>query len=46
MDVANIELGQLKSLGITTPVSTVHTWVMIRDNPILCAASFVGANAQ
>ncbi|KAG5644644.1 hypothetical protein DXG03_008026 [Asterophora parasitica] len=38
--------GYLKSVGVTTPVSTVHTWVAIRDNPALCGADFVGANAH
>lgn len=39
-------LGYLGSVGVTTPVSTVHTWVNIRANPALCGADFVGANAQ
>ncbi|KAG6905208.1 hypothetical protein DXG01_004171 [Tephrocybe rancida] len=34
------------SVGVTTPVSTVHTWVAIRDSPALCGADFVGANAH
>jgi len=38
--------GYLGSVGVTTPVSTVHTWVNIRDNPALCGADFVGANAH
>lgn len=38
--------GYLGSVGVTTPVSTVHTWVEVRDNPTLCGADFVGANAQ
>jgi hypothetical protein len=38
--------GYLGSIGVTTPVSTVHTWVFIRDNPSMCGADFVGANAQ
>ncbi|KAF8896659.1 glycoside hydrolase superfamily [Infundibulicybe gibba] len=38
--------GYLGSVGVTTPVSTVHVWVTIRDNPILCGADFVGANAH
>ncbi|KAF8957212.1 glycoside hydrolase superfamily [Flammula alnicola] len=38
--------GYLASIGVKIPVSTVHTWVMIRDNPTLCGADFVGANAQ
>ncbi|KAF8200195.1 glycoside hydrolase superfamily [Pholiota molesta] len=46
MQQVNSVRSQLKSLGITTPVSTVHTWVMIRDNPTLCTADFVGANAH
>ncbi|KAF5327715.1 hypothetical protein D9619_004676 [Psilocybe cf. subviscida] len=38
--------GYLGSVGVSTPVSTVHTWVEIRDNPALCGADFVGANAH
>ncbi|KAG6828058.1 hypothetical protein H0H92_009487 [Tricholoma furcatifolium] len=38
--------GYLQSVGVTTPVSTTHVWVTIRDNPILCSADFVGANAH
>ncbi|KAF8167589.1 glycoside hydrolase superfamily [Crassisporium funariophilum] len=38
--------GYLRSLGISTPVSTVHTWVRIRDEPALCGADFVAANAH
>ncbi|PFH48484.1 glycoside hydrolase family 17 protein [Amanita thiersii Skay4041] len=38
--------GYLGSVGVTTPVSTVHTWVNIRDHPELCGADFVGANAH
>ncbi|KAJ7133476.1 glycoside hydrolase superfamily [Mycena epipterygia] len=38
--------GYLNSIGITVPVSTVHTWVEIVNNPILCQADFVGANAH
>ncbi|KAH9481813.1 Cell surface mannoprotein MP65 [Psilocybe cubensis] len=38
--------GYLGSVGVTTPVSTVHTWVDIRNNPALCGADFVGANAH
>ncbi|KAF9532710.1 glycoside hydrolase superfamily [Crepidotus variabilis] len=38
--------GYLGSVGVTTPVSTVHTWVNIRANPALCGADFVGANAH
>ncbi|KAG5640278.1 hypothetical protein DXG03_009556, partial [Asterophora parasitica] len=36
----------LKSVGVTTPVSTAHNWVAIRTNPVLCGADFVGANAH
>ncbi|TFK30240.1 glycoside hydrolase [Coprinopsis marcescibilis] len=36
----------LRSVGVNTPVSTVHTWVFIRDNRVLCNADFVGANAH
>ena len=38
--------GYLRSVGVNTPVSTVHTWVRVRDDPALCGADFVGANAQ
>ncbi|KAF8167563.1 glycoside hydrolase superfamily [Crassisporium funariophilum] len=38
--------GYLRSVGVNTPVSTVHTWVRIRDDPALCGADFVGANAH
>ncbi|KAF9532712.1 glycoside hydrolase superfamily [Crepidotus variabilis] len=38
--------GYLRSVGVTTPVSTVHTWVNIKDHPSLCDADFVGANAH
>ncbi|KAG2019933.1 glucan 1,3 beta-glucosidase [Coprinopsis cinerea AmutBmut pab1-1] len=36
----------LRSNGVNTPVSTVHTWVHIRDNRVLCNGDFVGANAH
>ncbi|KXN80975.1 putative family 17 glucosidase SCW4 [Leucoagaricus sp. SymC.cos] len=36
----------LRGAGINTPVSTVHNWVAIRDNPVLCQGDFVGANAH
>ncbi|TEB25999.1 glycoside hydrolase [Coprinellus micaceus] len=39
--------GYLRSVGINTPVSTVHTWVAVRDNPqAFCSGDFVGANAH
>ncbi|KAF9566944.1 glycoside hydrolase [Agrocybe pediades] len=38
--------GYLRSVGVSTPVSTVHTWVRIRDEPALCGGDFVGANAH
>ncbi|KAF9511368.1 glycoside hydrolase family 17 protein [Hydnum rufescens UP504] len=38
--------GYLGSIGVSTPVSTVHTWVFIRANPSMCGADFVGANAH
>ncbi|KAJ7088398.1 glycoside hydrolase superfamily [Mycena belliarum] len=38
--------GYLNSIGINVPVGTVHTWVYIRDNPAMCGADFVGANAH
>ncbi|TFK36325.1 glycoside hydrolase superfamily [Crucibulum laeve] len=36
----------LRSVGVATPVSTVHSWTTIRDNPILCGGDFVAANAH
>ncbi|KAH6918259.1 glycoside hydrolase superfamily [Coprinopsis sp. MPI-PUGE-AT-0042] len=36
----------LRSVGVNTPVSTVHTWVHIRANRVLCNGDFVGANAH
>ncbi|KAF9048858.1 glycoside hydrolase family 17 protein [Panaeolus papilionaceus] len=36
----------LRSSGINTPVSTVHTWVDIRTNSLFCQGDFVGANAH
>jgi len=33
-------------IGYAGPVSTVHTWVFIRDNPVMCQGDFVGANAH
>jgi len=36
----------LRSAGVSTPVSTVHIWVNIRDNPVFCNGDFVGANAH
>ncbi|KIJ31874.1 glycoside hydrolase family 17 protein [Sphaerobolus stellatus SS14] len=38
--------GYLRSVGVTTPVSTAHIWVNIRDSPALCGADFVAANAH
>ncbi|KAJ6525579.1 glycoside hydrolase superfamily [Mycena vulgaris] len=38
--------GYLNSIGINVPVSTVHTWNFIRDNPIMCGADFAAANAH
>ncbi|KAF9007511.1 glycoside hydrolase superfamily [Cyathus striatus] len=38
--------GYLPTVGVNVPVSTVHTWVEVRDNPALCGADFVGANAH
>ncbi|KAJ7152364.1 glycoside hydrolase superfamily [Mycena filopes] len=38
--------GYLNSIGITLPVTTVHTWVFIRDNPSMCGADFAAANAH
>ncbi|KAJ7441148.1 glycoside hydrolase superfamily [Mycena latifolia] len=38
--------GYLNSIGINVPVSTVHTWNFIRDNPSMCGADFAGANAH
>ncbi|KAF8957200.1 glycoside hydrolase superfamily [Flammula alnicola] len=45
-EVRRVLPGYLASIGVKIPVSTVHTWVMIRDNPTLCGADFVGANAH
>ncbi|KAF9444750.1 glycoside hydrolase family 17 protein [Macrolepiota fuliginosa MF-IS2] len=36
----------LRAAGVNTPVTTVHTWVNIRDNPVFCNGDFVGANAH
>ncbi|RDB22277.1 Cell surface mannoprotein MP65 [Hypsizygus marmoreus] len=36
----------LRSVGVSTPVSTVHTWIEVRKNPIFCGGDFVGANAH
>ncbi|KAF8886060.1 glycoside hydrolase superfamily [Gymnopilus junonius] len=38
--------GYLGSVGVTTPVSTAHNWVTVRDNPALCGGDFAGANAH
>ncbi|KAJ7019483.1 glycoside hydrolase superfamily [Mycena alexandri] len=38
--------GYLQSIGINVPVSTVHTWNFIRDNPSMCGADFAAANAH
>ncbi|PPQ66954.1 hypothetical protein CVT26_009985 [Gymnopilus dilepis] len=38
--------GYLGSVGVSTPVSTVHNWVTVRDNPDLCGADFAAANAH
>ncbi|KAH6895042.1 glycoside hydrolase superfamily [Coprinopsis sp. MPI-PUGE-AT-0042] len=40
------EANYLRSVGVNTPVSTVHTWVHIRANRVLCNGDFVGANAH
>lgn len=36
----------LLAAGISIPVSTVQTWIAIRDNPVFCQGDFVGANAH
>ncbi|GLB34574.1 putative glycosyl hydrolase 17 family protein [Lyophyllum shimeji] len=36
----------LRSAGVSTPVSTAHTWVNIKNNPTLCGTDFVAANAH
>ncbi|KIM39349.1 glycoside hydrolase family 17 protein [Hebeloma cylindrosporum] len=36
----------LRGAGISTPVSTVHVWVTIRDNKPFCDGDFIGANAH
>ncbi|KAF8323506.1 glycoside hydrolase superfamily [Cantharellus anzutake] len=38
--------GYLRSVGVTTPVSSVHIWAFIRDNPEMCGADFGAANAH
>ena len=38
--------GNLQANGIYLPVSTVDTWVNIRDNSVFCQGDFIGANAQ
>ncbi|KAF9566988.1 glycoside hydrolase [Agrocybe pediades] len=38
--------GYLRTMGVWTPVSTVHTWVRIVNDPELCGADFVGANTH
>ncbi|KAG8988133.1 hypothetical protein FRB93_004288 [Tulasnella sp. JGI-2019a] len=44
-EVYNVR-GYLNSLGYYGLVSTVHTWVFIRANPVMCNGDFVGANAH
>ncbi|KAH6918260.1 glycoside hydrolase superfamily [Coprinopsis sp. MPI-PUGE-AT-0042] len=46
MDKVNEMRNYLRSAGINTPVSTVHDWVQIRANPVLCNGDFVGANTH
>ena len=41
-----VSLENLQADGIFILVSTVHTWVTIRDNSVFCQADFIGANAQ
>ncbi|KNZ73340.1 putative family 17 glucosidase SCW11 [Termitomyces sp. J132] len=43
--VYNVQ-GYLSLVGIMTPVSIVHTWVNVHDNPALCGANFVGVNTH
>ncbi|KDQ08100.1 glycoside hydrolase family 17 protein [Botryobasidium botryosum FD-172 SS1] len=38
--------GYLRSVGVSTPVSTAHTWVFVRDHPEMCGADFGAANAH
>ncbi|KDQ08099.1 glycoside hydrolase family 17 protein [Botryobasidium botryosum FD-172 SS1] len=38
--------GYLRSIGVSTPVSTAHTWVFVRDNPEMCNGDFGAANAH
>ncbi|KAH6895041.1 glycoside hydrolase superfamily [Coprinopsis sp. MPI-PUGE-AT-0042] len=40
MDKVNEMRNYLRSAGINTPVSTVHDWVQIRANPVLCNGDF------
>ena len=44
--ILNDSLANLQGDGISLPLSTVATWVNIRDNPVFCEADFIGANAQ
>jgi len=36
----------LRRAGVSTLVSTAHTWVNIKNNPTLCGSDFVAANAH
>ena len=38
--------GRLNNAGYNGPVSTVHTWVQVMNNPILCDADRVTVNAH
>lgn len=38
--------GHLNNVGYTGPVSTVHNWVQVMNNPILCDADRVTVNAH
>ncbi|KAG8988130.1 hypothetical protein FRB94_001831 [Tulasnella sp. JGI-2019a] len=44
-EVYNVR-GYLNSLGYYGKVTTAHTWVFIQENPSMCGADFVAANAH
>ncbi|PPQ63248.1 hypothetical protein CVT24_005708 [Panaeolus cyanescens] len=46
MNKVNQARSTIRSAGINTPVSTVHTWVDVRANSLFCQGDFVGANAH
>ncbi|KAF8652878.1 hypothetical protein AX16_004099 [Volvariella volvacea WC 439] len=46
MSIVRQVRSHLRSNGVAIPVSTVHTWINISNNPVLCDADFVAANAH